>query len=113
MGTLEKWSLSKVHERQQLLERMDLQKIMPDSYPFLYLGGGAGEGSSKKRKRILRPVESDSDSSSDSDDDPNNEEEIKETSRANSSYRIPKKGRRIWDSKQMENLEKISKTLSI
>ena len=32
---------------------MDLQKIMPDSYPFLYLGGGAGEGSSKKRKGSL------------------------------------------------------------
>ena len=92
---------------------MDFQKIMPDSYPFLYLGGGAGEGSSKKRKRILRPVESDSDSSSDSDDDPDNEEEIKKTSRANSSYCIPKKGRRIWDSKQMKTLGKISKTSSI
>ena len=90
---------------------MDLQKIMPDSYPFLYLGGGAGEGSSKKRKRILRRVESDSDSSSDSDDDPDNEEEIEETSRANSSYRIPKKGRRIWDSKQLENLRKNFKNI--
>ena len=70
-----------------------------------------GESSQLKRKRILKPAESDSDSSSDSDDELDDEETVDSTPDNTSSYRIPKKGRRIWDTKQMENLRKNFKNI--
>ena len=90
---------------------MDFQKNVPGSYSFLYLGAGPGASSTTERKRVIRRVESDSDFSSESDNDPDNEEEVESSSRADSSYRIPKKGRRIWDSKQIENLRKNFKNI--
>ena len=49
--------------------------------------------------------------SSESDEDPDNEEEVEDSTNSAPSYRIPKKRRRIWDSKQMENLRKNFKNL--
>ena len=81
---------------------MDLSKDLQSSHSFLYLGDSVGESFQLKRKRILKPAESDSDSSS--DDELDDEETVDSTPDNTSSYRIPKKGRRIWDAKQMENL---------
>ena len=72
----------------------------------MFLGTSAERSSATKRKRIIRPVESDSNTSSDSDDEPDNEEVIEHNSGTSSSYRIPNKGKRIWDSKQIANLRK-------
>ena len=91
---------------------MDLSKDLQSSHSFLYLGDSVGESSQLKRKRILKTAESNSDySSPDSYDEPDDEETVDFTPDNISSYCIPKKGRRIWDAKQMENLRKNFKNI--
>ena len=90
---------------------MDFPEYLQSSYPFLCLGDSAGSSSQTKRKRILKEAESDSDSSSDSDDEPDDEDVPISTPDNTSSYRIPKKGKRVWDTKQMENLRKNFKNI--
>ena len=90
---------------------MDFPKYLQSSYPFLCLGDSAGSSSQTKRKRILKEAESDSDSSSDSDDEPDDEDIPISTPDNTSSYRIPKKSKRVWDTKQMENLRKTFKNI--
>ena len=77
----------------------------------MFLGISAERSSATKRKRIIRPVESDLNTSSDSDDEPDNEEVIEHNCGTSSSYRIPNKGKRIWDSKQIANLRKNFKNI--
>ena len=108
---MEKQCLSTIHEKLYISERVDLSKNLQSSHSFLCLGDSVGESSQLKRKRILKPAESDSDSSSDSDDEPDDEETVDSAPDNTSSYRIPKKGRRIWDAKQMENLRKNFKNI--
>ena len=64
-----------------------------------------------KKKRYSKTIESSSDSSSDSDDEPDNEEKIEKDAGADPQYHIPRKGKRIWDSKQMANLRKNFKNI--
>ena len=90
---------------------MDFRENVPNSHPFLCLGKTAGNRTGTKCKQIVGPIESDSSSSSDSEDDPDNEEEIEENFEPSKTYRIPKKGRRIWDAKQIENLRKNFKNI--
>ena len=90
---------------------MDFRENVPNSHPSLCLGETAGNRTGTKRKRIVGPIESDSSSSSDSEDDPINEEEIEDNLEPSKTYRIPKKGRRIWDAKQIENLRKNFKNI--
>ena len=103
MGTLEKQCVSKVHEIQKSSEKVDIRENLSSNFTSLFLGNATGGSRATKRKRI---IESESDSSSESDEDPDNEEEVEDSTNSTPSYRIPKKGRRIWDSKQMENLRK-------
>ena len=105
---MEKQCLSAVHERLPISERMDFPKNMQSSYSSLCLGDSAGESSQLKRKES---AESDSDSSSNSDDEPDDVELADSNPDNISSYRIPKKGRIIWDAKQMENLRKNFKNI--
>ena len=111
MGKIEKQCLSTIHEKWYISERVDLSKNLQSSHSFLCLGDSVGESSQLKRKRILKPAESDSDSSSDSYDEPDDEETVDFTPDNISSYCIPKKGRRIWDTKHMENLRKNFKNI--
>ena len=104
MGKMEKQCLSAVHERLPISERMDFPKNMQSSYSSLCLGDSTGKSSQLKCKRIIKAAESDSDSSFDSDDEPDDVELADSNPDKISSYHIPKKGRRIWDAKQMENL---------
>ena len=90
---------------------MDFRENVPNSHPSLCLGETAGNRTGTKRKRIVGPIESDSSLSSDSEDDPDNEEEIEDNLEPSKTYRIPKKGRRIWDAKQIENLRKNFKNI--
>ena len=90
---------------------MDLSKDLQSSHSFLYLGDSVGESFQLKRKIILKTAESDSDSSSDSYDEPDDKETVDFTPDNISSYCIPKKGRRIWDTKHMENLRKNFKNI--
>ena len=90
---------------------MDFPKYLQNSYSSLCLGDSAGSSSQLKRKRILKAAESDSDSSSDSDDEPNDEDIPVSTPDNTACFRIPKKGKRVWDTKQMENLRKIFKNI--
>ena len=64
-----------------------------------------------KKKRYSKTIESSSDSSSDSDDEPDNEEKIEKDAGADPQYHIPRKGKRIWDTKQMANLRKNFKNI--
>ena len=102
MGTLEKQCVSKVHEKQKSSERVDIRENLSSNFTSLFLGNATGGSRATKRKRI---IESESDSSSELDADPDNEEELEDSTNSTPSYCIPKKGRRIWDSKQMENLK--------
>ena len=90
---------------------MDFQQNLHSSHASLFLGNPGGGSSSNKRKRILKPASSSSESSSESDDEPDNDDFADVNRAETSSYRIPKKGRRIWDSKQMENLRKNFKNI--
>ena len=99
---MEKQCLSALHERRPISERMDFPKYLQNSYSSLCLGDSAGSSSQLKRKRILKAAESDSDSSSDSDDEPNDEDIPVSTPDNTACFRIPKKGQRVWDTKQMD-----------
>ena len=90
---------------------MDFQQNVQNTHPFLFLGISVEESCSGKRKRISKPAASSSESSSESDDDPDGDELADPTVSTASSYRIPKKGRRLWDSKQIENLRKNFKNI--
>ena len=90
---------------------MDFQKNVPNPHPLLFLGITVEESSGSKRKRITKPAVSSSESSSESDDDPDGEELADSGTATASSYRIPKKGRRLWDAKQIENLRKNFKNI--
>ena len=84
---------------------------MSSHFTSLFLGIATGGPRASKRKRIAQIIESDSDSTSDSDSDPDKEEEADDPATETPSYRIPKKGRRLWDSKQIENLRKNFKNI--
>ena len=84
---------------------------MSSHFTSLFLGIATGGPRAIKRKRIAQIIESDSDSTSDSDSDPDKEEEADDPATETPSYRIPKKGRRLWDSKQIENLRKNFKNI--
>ena len=84
---------------------------MSSYFTSLFLGIATGGPRASKRKRIAQIIESDSDSTSDSDSDPDKEEEVDDPATETPSYRIPKKGRRLWDSKQIENLRKNFKNI--
>ena len=90
---------------------MDFRKNLLSSHPFLYVGNPVGGSSSTNRKRISKPAISSSDSSSESEDEPDSDDFHEKDSAETSSYPIPKKSRRIWDSKQMENLRKNFKNI--
>ena len=108
MGTLEKQCVPKVHEKQKSSETVDIRQNLSSNFTSLFLGNATGGSRAPKRKCI---IESESDSSSESDEDPDNKEEVEDSTNSTPSYCIPKKGRRIWDSKQMENLRKNFKNL--
>ena len=90
---------------------MDFQKNVPNPHPLLFLGITVEESSGSKRKRITKPAVSSSESSSESDDDPDGKELADSGTATASSYRIPKKGRRLWDGKQIKNLRKNFKNI--
>ena len=90
---------------------MDFQQNVQNTHPFLFLGISVEESCGGKRKRISKPAASSSESSSESDDDPDGDELADPTVSTASSYRIPKKGRCLWDAKQIENLRKNFKNI--
>ena len=108
---MEKHFISKIHERRRIPERVDFQKNVQNPHPLLFLGTTVEESSGSKRKPITKPAVSSSESSSEWDDDPDGKELADSGTATASSYRIPKKGRRLWDAKQIENLRKNFKNI--
>ena len=90
---------------------MDFQQYLHSSHASLFLGNPVGGSSRNKRKRILKPASSSSESSTEWEDEPDNDGFADDNRAETSSSHIPKKGRHIWDSKQMENLRKNFKNI--